>query len=450
MSGLTTAFRLTQRAPELDVVVLEEADCPGGKLVDVTVGGFRVPAGADSFLARKPWAVELCRELGLGLVPPGATGAWLWTDRGLVPFPTGTAFGIPGDLGDVFRWPGLSRAGRRRALLDLVKARRRGDADETLGGLLRRRLGNEATDLAIGPLLAGLWAGDVDRLSVQATFPELARWEVSQGSLLRGAQAARRDGRRQGDPGPMFMRPEAGVAALPEKLASALGPERVRLGSGVRSIEPAGGGRWRIQGDAGSDEEADAIVLAVSAAAAGRLLATPATDAAADLAGIPAVSTGVALLVYAEGTAPDLPEGSGFVVPRDRAPMTACTWLSSKWPDPAFGTRAVLRCFVGADGSEEVLEEADGDIVAACVRHLSAVLPLPEQPEHAQVVRWLGSMPQYLLGHVDRVARVRSQLPPGIVVTGQSYDGAGVPDCVRAAGEAADDVIRTIEQGSTR
>ena len=175
VSGLATAYRLTKADPSIDVVVLEANDRPGGKLRSVQVGDLVLPSGADSFLARKPWAVQLCKELGIGdeLVAPGATGAHLWTERGLVAMPKQAPFGIPGDIGQVFSWPGLSRAGRRRAALDLLKKKRKDDSDETLGSLLRRRLGDEATDRAVAPLLAGLYAGDIDRLSVRATFPDL-------------------------------------------------------------------------------------------------------------------------------------------------------------------------------------------------------------------------------------------------------------------------------------
>jgi protoporphyrinogen/coproporphyrinogen III oxidase len=445
VSGLTTAYRLMQAGVE--AVVLEAGDRPGGKLASVRVGDLTLPAGADSFLARRPWAVELCRELGLGndLISPAESGAWLWTDAGLVPYLTGGAFGIPGDIGDVFRWPGLSGKGRRRALLDLLKAKRKGNGDESLGGLLRRRLGDEATDLAIAPLLAGLHAGDVDRLSVRATFPELERWEASQGSLIRGAQAAQRMSRKT-DPGPMFVRPRRGVEALTDTLAERLG-DRVRTGARVDAIARAGE-RWRLEVAGGSDVEVDVVVVAAPAEAA-RAVLTPVAPAAADeLAGIASVSTAVVLLVYPEWTNEGLPPGSGFVVPRGKAPMTACTWISAKWPDAAFGTRAVLRCFVGAAGDEDVVDAADEEIVAACGRHLSAVLPLPTEPDHAAVVRWRAAMPQYELGHLERVERIRAALPPGIFVTGQPYDGVGVPDCVRAAGETARAIAAELGSGA--
>jgi oxygen-dependent protoporphyrinogen oxidase len=437
VSGLTVAYRLRRRDPACDVVVLEADGATGGKLRNVEVGGLMLPSGADSFLARKVWAVELCRELGIGreLVEPRASGAYLWTERGLVPYPTGTAFGIPGDLGDVFRWPGVSRAGRRRALADLWKPKRRESADVSLGSVLRRRFGDEATDRAIAPLLAGLYAGDVDELSIRATFPELQAWEAAQGSLLRGAQAAVRRASKA-EAGPMFLRPRGGVQRLTDELAATLG-DGVRTGTAAKLVERHNEG-WRVATDTGPID-ADALVLTANPAA---LL--PAGPAATELAEIRSVSTGAVLLVYGARTGSKLPAGSGFVVPRGAAPMTACTWLSSKWPDPSFGDRAVLRCFVGAAGEEDVLDAPDVDLIDACTRHLAALLSLPRRAEHAAVVRWPNAMPQYAVGHLDRVQRIRSALPAGIFVTGHSLDGVGIADCVRAAGETAEAVADAI------
>jgi len=426
VAGLTTAFHLSNAGA--DVTVHEATPRPGGKLLDVEVGDLRLEGGADSFVARKVWAVELCRKLGLGreLVAPGATGAYLWTDRGLTPFPKDAPFGIPGDVADVFRWPGLSRAGRWRAALDLLRRRRTDGLEETLGGLLRRRLGDEATDLAVAPLLAGLYAGDIDRLSATATFPELTMWERSQASLIRGSQAASRASRR-GDPGPMFLRPRGGMGRLVDALVARLG-ERVLVGSPVLDLDTL--------------SEPDAVVLATPAFEAARLLRTAAPAVADDLDQIPYASTGVVLLVYGEGTRDALPDGTGFVVPRGKAPMTACTWISSKWPDPVFGSRAVVRCFVGAAGDEDVLDAADGDLADACARHLAAVVELPDRPETATIVRWPRAMPQYELGHQARVQRIRDGLPRGTFVVGSAYDGVGIPDCVHSAVETADRVAR--------
>jgi oxygen-dependent protoporphyrinogen oxidase len=296
-------------------------------------------------------------------------------------------------------------------------------------------MGEEMADALTGPLLGGLFAGDVDRLSVEASFPELARWERAFGSLIRGARASLVAAR---DAGPMFLRPEGGVCRLPRELLETVGPARVRTGAMVVAIEREGAG---FDVRTNTDRLAtDAVVLATPAFVASELIAGIAPRAAEVLGGIAYASTGVALLVYPEGTADALPEATGFVVPRGRAPMTACTFLSRKWPEAAFGTRAVVRCFVGAVGFEDVLDAPDEDIVQAVCRHLAAVLPLPDRAAASAVVRWPRSMPQFELGHLERVREIDASLPPGIVVAGNAYRGVGVADAVRSAGEAAEHV----------
>jgi len=436
VSGLTTAYRLHRAG--VDVTVVEADERPGGRIGAIEIGGVTVETGPDSFLARKPWAVELCKELQLPLVSPGSSGALLWTDHGLVHYLKETPFGIPGDVGDVLRWPGLTRAGRRRALRDLLIRKRKDGVEESLGGLLRRRLGDEATDRAIAPLLGGLYAGDIDRLSASATFPELIAWERSQGSLIRGSQAAKRNA-RDGKAAPMFVKPRDGMTAFTDALARAL-EGRIRTSAHVDSIARAGS-TYSVTTSGGEEFQADTVIIATPPAAAATQLTNLAPTSAKELGQIRSVSTSVVVFVYGDGTAGAPGEGTGFVVPRGMAPMTAATWLSNKWPDPAFGTRAVVRCFVGADGEEDILDAPDQDIIDACARHLAAVVPLPAEPDAAAVVRWPSSMPQYDVGHTARVERIREGLPEGIFVVGNAYDGVGIPDCVHAANDIADRVL---------
>jgi oxygen-dependent protoporphyrinogen oxidase len=439
VAGLATAYRLVSRG--VDVVVLEAEREPGGKVRSAEVGGLRLEAGPDSLLARKPWGVELCRELGLGeaLEPPAPVPTHVYTARGLLRFPSGP-FGISTDLGELLRWPGMSLAGKLRAAADLALPRRRGDGDESLGALLRRRLGNEATEALVAPLLGGLFAGDVDRLSVRATFPELAAWEREHGSLVLGAKAQARAAaarRRSGEePPPMFLRLRGGLRRLVDALAAALGSERLRLGTAAGALEPAGSG-YRVVAD-GQAFEADAVVLATPAYAAAELVRPLAPSVAPLLEAIPYVSTAVVLLVYPEGTGSALPASSGFVAPRGALAISAATFVSRKWPEEAFGDRAVVRCFVGASGSEDLVEQPDEDIVEGVGRQLAAIVGLPERPEAARVIRWPRAMPQYEVGHLDRVAEIERGLPPDVFVVGQAYRGAGIPDCVRQASELAE------------
>jgi oxygen-dependent protoporphyrinogen oxidase len=434
VAGLAAAHRLLRDDPDLELTILESDRAPGGRLGSVDVAGLPIEAGPDAFVARKPSAVELCRELGLELDAPGARGAFVWTRRGLVPLPPG-ALGIPAEAESLLRWPGLSRRGRLRAVGDLVRRSATTQDDEPLGELLRRRLGNEATETLVAPLLAGLFAGDVDHLGVRATFPELAEWERERGSLIRGAKASLDAGR---DAGPIFLRPRGGTGELPRALSASVGRERIRTRVAGEGVE-RDGDAWVVRsGDRLLG--ADAVVVATPAHVAADILAGVAPAAAAPLRRIAYVSTAVVALVYPDDTGDALPPMTGFVVPAGRAPMTAATFLSRKWPEAAFGTRAVLRCFVGAAGSEDVLEADDDEIVDAVCRHLAALLPLPERPTHSAVVRWPRSMPQFEVGHLELVRAIDEGLPPGIVVAGNATLGVGVADAVRSAHEAADRV----------
>jgi len=442
VAGLTTAYRLLRAESDSpEVTVLEADETPGGKVRSAVVGGLELEAGPDSLLARKPAAVELAKELGIDDLVPAATGkTFIWSDGRLLRFPTGP-FGISTDVGEMLRWPGMSYAGKVRAGADLVLPARKEMGDESLGSLLRRRIGDEATDKLVAPLLGGLFAGDIDRLSVQATFPELGAWERDHGSLVRGARAASNAARGRTPP-PMFVRLRGGLRRLTEALAEAVGPERLRCGVTVEEVRREGDG-YVLVAD-GTEYPADAVVFASPAFATADLVEALAPDAARELRQIPYVSTAVALLVYAEGTGSELPDSSGFVVPRGRLAMTACTLVSRKWPDESFGDRAVVRCFVGATGTQEDLERSDEELLAVLSSEIADVLPLPEMQDDAQVIRWPSAMPQYEVGHLERVAAIERALPPGTFVVGQAYRGAGIPDCVRQGGEVAGRVLATL------
>jgi oxygen-dependent protoporphyrinogen oxidase len=437
VTGLTAAYRLVRSMGEkAEVVVFESNEEAGGKIRTVEVGGVRVEAGADSFVVRKPWAVDLCNELGLEdrLVVPGASGAYVWTGGRLRPFPPRSAFGIPSRVGDLLRWNGIPLPARLRAALDIYRPARRGEGDEPLGRLLRRRLGRQAAEVMVEPLLAGLHAGDPDRLGTRATFPELSEWERRHGSLIRGAKAALKAG-----PGraPMFATVWGGLDGLIDALVSRLGPERLHLGTPVLGIRKEGG-RYRLQ--TGSDEvDADAVIVTLPAFGSSRLLSHINPEAARGLASIPYASTAVVILVYPEGTAERLPDGTGFVTPIGQGTVTACTWISRKWPSEELGSRAVLRCFVARAGSEEALELSDDRLIDRVRAESEEAAPMLAAPEATDVIRWPRAMPQYEVGHVDRVAGIDQALlaTPGIFVSGSAYRGVGIADCVRQAGETA-------------
>ena len=452
IAGLAASHRLVQSANGLpvDVTLVEASPRLGGKLLTVDLDGVLIEAGADSFVVRKPWAVDLCKGLGGELIVPAASGAYVWARGRLIRYPEQSAFGIAASSLDILRWPGLSIRGRLRAATEFLHRVRHVDEDESIGSMISRRMGAEAERVLVGPLLAGLHAGDSFRLSVRATFPELVRWEQGRDSLMRGARLAVKAARseaasREGMASPgrvveratVFATVWGGLSRLVDSLESAIGTARVQLEKSVRAIRATGRGFF-----AETSTEAlaaDAVVLATPAFESARLLAGVNPGAASILAGIPYASTAVVLLAYPPGTARDLPEGTGFVVPPGKEVITAGTWVSRKWPQESTGDRAIVRCFVGRFGDERGLDLGDEELIKTAHDEVARMVPLSASPAAARVIRWERSMPQYELGHLDRLANLDGSLSdtPGIFLTGSAYRGIGIADCVRQGSEAA-------------
>jgi protoporphyrinogen/coproporphyrinogen III oxidase len=444
ITGLTVAYRISHAPVAADVLVVDTDREPGGVIRSVQVGDLELEAGPDSFLVGKPWAMDLCYELELEreLVPQGAIASQILTRRGLLPVPAGR-LGIPASAVGLLRWKGMSVAARLRAMAEPAVPRRRSGADRSVGQLLRRRLGRGATNALVAPLLSGIFAADIDLLSVDAAFPELARWDRELGSLRAGARAKPTPVRRvPAGPATPFATIRGGLRRLPDALAEALGAERLRLGSAVVKLGREERGPFRVVTTAGDDLPADSVVLATPAAVSANLLADLAPQASELIRGIRAASTAIALFVYPKGTNRFLPETSGFVAPRGMLPITAATAISKKWPRQAFGSRAVMRAFVGGAGLENELDRPDEDILSSAEEALASVYRLKAAPEHAMLVRWPGSMPQYAVGHLDLVGAIDAALPAGLYVAGGAYRGVGIPDRIREAGAIADRVVR--------
>jgi protoporphyrinogen/coproporphyrinogen III oxidase len=448
ISGLATAYQVLKASSAeepMEVTIFEAGGRAGGKLWTIELDGMPLEAGADSFVVRKPWAVELSRELGLEdqVVIPGSMGAYVWSARGLVPYPEHAPFGIPSNVGDLLGWPGLGRGAKLKALLDLVKPASKDERDEALGALLRRRLGSGVARVMVEPLLAGLHAGDPLHLSVRATFPELGLWERQYGSLLRGARVAANAAKEEQGRQPMFATVWGGLGNLIERLVGRIGGDRVLLDTPVSGLGATEGRPWI---DAGSTRHhPDAVVLATPAFESARLVGPLSAEASSHLAAIPYVSTAVVYLVYAEGTADRLPEGTGFVVPPGRATITACTWVSRKWPHETFADRAVLRCFIGRAGDQSALELPDDELVAVAAGEVAEALafPLLAEPASSRVIRWNRALPQYEVGHLDRLAAMERALAteaPAVFVTGSCCRGVGIADCIQQAKETAERV----------
>ena len=440
ITGLAAAYALRGH----DVTLLERDARLGGKILTERIDGFLLEAGPDSFLTTKPQAVALCRELGLADrltgTNPGRTVYVLSRGR-LHPLPDGLMLIAPTKVAPFLRSRLFSLREKARIAADLFLPPRAADRDESLAAFVRRRLGQAALDRIAAPLLAGIYAGESEQLSLRATFPQLLDLEKKYGSLIAGMLAQRRrtavspstDGRL-----PLFMTLDDGLDRLVDRLAASLQGVDVRTGTGVAALSRSASG-YSLHLDTGDRVRADAVMLTTPAYVTADLLDALAPDAAALLRQIPYASTATISLGYRQQDLPPL-DGHGFVVARGEGRrITACTWASTKWPARAPGGYGLLRAYVGSAGDPEVLEGSDDEIIQIVRGELAAAMGLQARPVLTRVVRWPRSMPQYTLGHLDRLAAIERALSrlPGIVLAGAGYRGIGLPDCIRQGRAAA-------------
>ena len=415
VAGLTAAYELGKAG--VDVVVLEGSDRIGGKLRLAEVGGVTLDVGAEALLARRPEATDLCAELGLGdtVVHPSATSAAIWTRGALRPMPP-TVLGIPADV-DALMASGIVE---RPPVSRPVPAPK---DDVSVGEFVRAGVGDEVLERLVEPLLGGVYAGHADLLSLSAAGPQiLALGE----DLLAGAAKAR----ATPEGGPVFAGLVGGVGRLPSALAEASGAE-IRTEAVVRDIERAHGG-WTLT-LVGGTETVDAVVVAAPGPAASRLLADTAPEASFELADLTYASTAIVTFVFDD----DLQlAGSGFLVPPvDGTDIKGATFSSQKWSWLAEPGRTVLRASVGRAGDTALLHQDDTAVAATALADLrEAVGHLPE-PAAWHVQRWGGALPQYEVGHLDRIAVVERAIAaePGLELCGAAYHGVGVPAVIASA-----------------
>lgn len=455
ISGLAAAYDLARGGAA--VTLLEASPRLGGKLYADEIAGVPVDLGAESMLARRPEAVALAREVGLGddLEPPAVMGATLWTRGKLRPMPQGHVMGVPGDLGPLASSGVLSAAGLARLPLDHLLPRTELGDDVAVGRFVAARLGHEVVDRLVEPLLGGVYAGNAYELSLRAAVPQLFAAMRKNRSLIEGARGVqRRAAAAKGGGGPVFNGIRGGVGRLPIAVAEACRAAGVTIETSapVRELRRTGPHGWQI----GLDDRvltADAVVLAAPAPAAARLLAAESPAAAADLGTVEYASMALVTMAFRRRDLLQLPRGSGFLVPPvDGRTIKASTFSSHKWGwlDEAGGDTFVLRTSVGRYGGEADLAWDDTDLVRLSREDLDAAVGLRAAPVAARVTRWDGGLPQYAVGHVDRVARIREHVGklPGLAVCGAVYDGVGIPACVGSGRRAAAEVLATLVPGA--
>lgn len=441
IAGLAAAQRLAEA--QVSCTVLERDHRPGGKIVSQQVGGFLVEGGPDSFLSSKPGAVALARSLGIdGLLhgtDPAHRGTFVKRQGHLHPLPEGITGLVPSRLASLLTTRLLSPTGRIRAGLEAFVPRG-GGGDESIAQFASRRFGLEAYQWVVEPLLSGVYAGDGERLSLSATFPQLARAERDAGGVLRSTWRTR--GTPHGERGGFLSFPD-GVEQLVRSTVARLPARTLRLGVGARSVTMEAGG-FRVRCDDGATNTFDQVILATPAYITAELVEDLDPSLSIELSRIPFVSSATVTLGYSDAPAFG---GTGYVCPRaEGGAAVAVTWSSNKYRGRAPAGSALVRVFLGRAGDERWVDEADDALIAEARHELETVCGVAQPPVLARVFRWPRGLPQYVIGHLDRIDRIAALVHgvPGLHVAGASYRGVGIPDCITSGWAAADEVLHAL------
>jgi oxygen-dependent protoporphyrinogen oxidase len=461
LSGLAAAYRIVERARTarrpVDVMLLEARDRIGGTISTEQRNGFTVEGGPDSFITNKPWGVELCKSLSLSdqLIgtDPQHRRSFVVRNGRLLPVPEGFVLMAPNRLGPCLLSPILSTSGKLRMLLDLVLPRKDDDSDESLASLVKRRLGREALERLVQPLVGGIYTADPNELSVKATLPQFVEMERKYGSLIRGAirqgrQARWAEKHASGARYGMFVSLADGMQTLPAALAASLPPGAVRTNTPVRRVSVGGrSSTWLVEPLDGPPIEADAVVLSAEAHASARLIDGFDPALALQLRAIPYASSILVNIAYRRDQIAHPLDGFGAVVPLvEKRSILAISFLSVKFPSRAPAGTVLMRVFLGGATQPELYDRDDESVRTIVRSELYDLLGARGEPLLLEVGRHPRAMPQYTLGHLDRVAVIKRQvaLHPRLILTGIAYDGVGVPDAVHSADLAAEAVITAL------
>lgn len=461
IAGLSAAYCAQKNIPDIQITLLEASDYWGGKITTDRVpfkdGDFIIEGGPDTFLATKPWGVALCKELGLDEGLHGTNqkqkNTYVLHKNKLQPLPDGLAMMIPTNIPSILKsqlvsWPGKVRMG-----LDFLLPSQNGQHDESLGQFVSRRLGREAYENLIEPLMSGIYAGDGDQLSLRSTFPYLHDLEHKYGSLARGAlklrqQMAARGKSTQGSRS-AFLTPTTGLAEIVEALVETLtnNGANLRLNASVSRITKIDS-RYFVDLDSGEVLEADSVILATPAPVTGSLLASFDPKLATVLKSIHYASTATITLAYRQSDLSRPLDGYGYVIPRREGRRAlACTWTSTKFPHRAPDGYALIRVFVGRAGQESDIPWNETGLLNLAREELDLTLNIAAEPLVSRVFIWEGAMPQYNLGHPEKLAQIDAALEkyPGLALAGNGYRGIGVPDCIHSGELAVQKILESRE-----
>lgn len=456
ITGLSAAFYMQKEAREkglpLDVLLVEASNRLGGKIQTVRRDGFIIERGPDSFLIRKKSIGILAEELGIEdeLVRNATGQAYIFLNGQLHPIPGGSIMGIPTEIGPFLKTGLFSLSGKLRAAGDFVLPRTHIDGDQSLGQFFRRRLGGEIVENLIEPLLSGVYAGDIDHMSLQSTYPQFSEVEKNHRSLILGMKktapkkVAPTNGSSTKKEG-AFHTFRNGLVTLVDAIEQKLDPGTVLKGVRVESIERIG--EKNLLGlNNGQKIEADAVIMTTGHAMASNLFAPH--DLLQDLGGIPSTSVATVALAFPEESIVQDKEGTGFLVARSGDySITACTWTHRKWPTSTPEGKVLIRAFVGRVGDEAIVDLPDTEIEKIVLNDLSSIIDIKGKPDFTVITRWKEDRPQYRVGHKKRIESARNELAvefPQVKLAGASYAGVGLPDCVDQGKAAVAEVIKDL------
>lgn len=470
IAGLAAAYYTRKKAgSQAKISLLEQADYWGGKIVTERVddlvpeGRFVIEGGPDTFVATKPWGIKLCKELGIADrlkgTNPNTKKTYILKSNRLHELPGGLSMMIPTEFGPMVRTGLLSWPAKIRMGLDFLLPPAASNGDETLGAFVTRRLGRAAYENLIEPLMSGIYAGDGDKLSLQSTFPYLRDLELEHGGLVKSARALRRERLRKAHPNggslspppdsrSLFLTPLTGLGEIVDALVQNLENSGVELHlcTTVQNISQATKG-YSAHLTNGETITADGIILATPSYVAADLVDNFAPELADELQHIEYVSTATVSLAYQECDIPRPLDGYGYVIPRREGyKALACTWTSTKFPHRAPEGYALLRLFIGRAGQENEIEWDETTLLAIAQEELRLTLGITANPLLYRIYSWDRAMPQYNLGHPQRLSRIEQYLMafPGLALAGNAYQGIGIPDCIRSGELATEKILSTM------
>ncbi|MGX6442333.1 protoporphyrinogen oxidase [Neobacillus sp. K501] len=452
IAGLTAAFYLQKIIKEknlaIDIKLIEASHRLGGKMQTVVRDGFTIERGPDSFLARKTSMIRLAKEVGMdGELVPNSTGkSYVLVNEKLYSMPGGSIMGIPTEIGPFITTGLFSIPGKVRAAADFILPKSPGGKDQSLGGFFRRRLGDEVVENLIEPLLSGIYAGDIDQMSLMSTFPQFYQVEQKYRSLILGmkrtAPAQPKKTEKKDEKKGGFLTFKTGLQSFAEAIEANLDRQSILKGHRVDKIVRKDK-QYELYLNNDETLLADSLVVATPHKITAAMFSD--CDFFEPLKSVPSTSVATVALAFPEEAIKTDINGTGFVVSRNSDySITACTWTHKKWEHSTPKGKALLRCYVGRAGDETIVDLSDDQIINIVLDDLNKTMDITMKPDFAVVSRWKESMPQYTVGHKQRLDTIREHIQtelPGVFIAGASYGGVGVPDCIDQGEAAVKDVL---------